>query len=329
MNHPTFRYVHTAVNGAGNRQGVYDLTKLGDPTGKPDTYCTYFRYNEEMVNHFKQTGSVGGYTGQAWSDWLPIDIDSENLDEAKHSLSHLISNLEGYEIDLNTCRFYFSGAKGFHVMIPSEYFQAKPSADIHKRFRKVAVELSKGLNIDTHIYDKARIFRLPNTINSKTGLYKVELYPFEVMNMTIDEIKKKAEQPSERLEIDDDFYPSTELTVLYHEDLNKPKKNTNSEKTKNKPCMQTLMQGIGEGERDNGGLRVASHLFQQGLSDTMVWAALDTWNESNDPPLYTEELERLFRQGKEYKQGFGCFDQMLKERCDPNCIFYKEEWGRF
>ena len=328
MMHPDFKYVHTAVNGAKNRKGVHDIRKLGNPTGLTDTYCTYFRYDEGMVEHYQQTGSVGGFTGKMWSDWLPIDIDSENLEEAQHNLSVLKQNLEDYEIDLNTCRFYFSGAKGFHVMIPSELFQAQPSADINKRFRKVALELSKGLNIDTSIYDKTRIFRLPNTINSKTGLYKIELYPFET-NLSISEIKEKAQQPSDKLEVDDDFYPNQELTVLYHEDLNKPKKNTNSEKTKNKPCMQTLMQGIGEGERDNGGLRVASHLFQQGLSDTMVWAALDTWNESNDPPLYTEELERLFRQGKEYKQGFGCFDQMLKERCDPNCIFYKEEWGRF
>ena len=329
MNHPEYRYVHTAVNGAGNRRGVYDITKLGDPAGKVDTYCTYFRYDKEMVEHYQNTRSVGSFTGSMWSDWLPIDIDSDNLEEAKHNLSGLMQNLEAYDIDLNTCRFYFSGAKGFHVMIPTDYFQAHPSKDINKRFRKVAIELAKGLNIDTHIYDKARIFRLPNTINSKTGLYKVELYPFEVMNMTIEEIKKKAVQPVEKLDIDDDFYPSQELTVLYHEDLNKPKKNTQTGKTKYKPCMQSLMTGVGHGERDNAGIRVASHLYQQGLSRTMAWSALEAWNESNDPALETYELERLWEQGMNYKGGFGCNDPMLKERCSPDCIFYKEEWGRF
>lgn len=329
MNHPEYHFVHTAVNGAGNRQGVYDIRKLGDPTGRVDTYCTYFRYPYEMKNHYEQTKSVGGYTGNAWSDWLPIDIDSEDLNQAKHNLGMLIQNLQDYEIDLNTCRFYFSGAKGFHVMIPTELFQAQPSADIGKRFRKIALVLSEGLNIDTSIYDKARIFRLPNTINSKTGLYKVELYPFEATNLSIDQIKEKAEQPQEKLEVDDDFYPNQELTVLYHEDLNKPKKNQDTGRTKNKPCMQSLMKGVGEGGRDNGGLRVASHLYQQGLSTKMVWSALDAWNESNDPPLDTEELERLWQQGQEYKSGFGCNDPMLKERCSPECVFYKPEWRRF
>ena len=66
MKHPTFRYVNVAVEGVHNRKGIYDISKLGNPTGKTDTYCTYFRYNDEMVEHFKRTNSVGGYQGNGW-----------------------------------------------------------------------------------------------------------------------------------------------------------------------------------------------------------------------------------------------------------------------
>lgn len=325
--HPEFSFADVAAKGVQNRK-VVDVTKLGSPAGLTDTYMTYFRYNSEMIEHVNNTGSVRNFQGQAWSDWLPIDIDSSDLEEAQNLLTTLCSNLEDYDIDLNTCRFYFSGAKGFHVMIPSEYFQPKPCNDIHKRFRKIALTLAKGINIDTAIYDKTRLFRLPNTINSKTGLYKIELYPFDCQSLSIEEIKARATEPVGELEIDDDFYPSQELTILFHEELyKKPENKEKKTVVKSKICMETIMKGIGEGERDNSGLRVAAHLRQSGLTPKMIYAALDEWNQSNNPPLNTDELNRLYDQGLQNYE-FGCHDPILKAHCSKDCIFYKEEWGR-
>jgi hypothetical protein len=325
MKYSNYHYVNVAVEGVHNRKGIYDIRKLGDPRGKRETYCTYFRYDEQMEKHFKEKESVSGYQGPAYADWLPIDIDSQNLQEAQDNLTILVRNLQDYEIDMNACRFYFSGAKGFHVMIPSGIFGAKPSADIHKRFRKVALSLSKGINIDTSIYDKTRIFRLANTINAKTNLYKIELYPFEAMSLSIEDIRERAKEPGERLDIEAEYDPSEELTTLYLADLTKSNKTTG---TKAKICMETLMKGVTEGERDNVGIRVATHLRQSGLSPKMMWVALDEWNDTNDPPLTTDELERVYEQGLQSYE-FGCHDPILKANCNPNCIFYKQEWGRF
>ncbi|GGJ48848.1 primase C-terminal domain-containing protein [Virgibacillus salexigens] len=327
MIYPEFKYVNVAVEGVHNRKGIYDISKLGNPTGKKETYCTYFRYDDEMHEHFQQKGTVSGFQGKAWADWLPIDIDSDDLQEAQDLLTTLCRNLQDYEIDINCCRFYFSGAKGFHVMIPSAIFQAKPQQDIHKRFRKVALELSKGINIDTSIYDKTRIFRLANTINSKTNLHKIELYPFEATALTIEDILERAKEPSEKLEIETEYDISEELSEVYQEDLQKQKENSKT-KVRSKICMSNLMQGVGEGERDNVGVRVASHLKQSGLTPKMMWVALDEWNESNDPPLTTDELERIYEQGLQDYQ-FGCHDPILKQNCSPDCIFYKKEWARF
>src|SRR5690625_344450 len=328
MNYPDFKYVNVAVNGVYNRKGIYDISRLGNPSGRSETYCTYFRYNDEMADHFGQKGTVSGYQGKAWSDWLPIDIDSDNLEEAQMYLMHLITNLDDYGIDTNSCRFYFSGAKGFHVMIPSAYFQAEPSIDVHKRFRKIAVELANGINIDTAIYDKTRIFRLPNTINAKSGLHKIELYSFEAMSLDIKDILDRAKEPSEKLDIENDIDASEELTQLYHEDLNKPKSNDKKTSVRTKICMSSLMQGVGSGERDNVGVRVASHLRQSGLTPKMLFVALDEWNSTNDPPLTDDELSRIYDQGlQDYE--FGCHDPILKANCNPNCLFYQKSWRRF
>lgn len=324
MEHPTFRFVDTAFGGVNNRNSIKDIHQVKQFTGMTDSYMTYFRYDNEMIFHFREKSSVKGFQGKAYADWLPIDIDSEDLQQAQDNLEILISNMVRFGIDLSVCRFYFSGSKGFHVMIPSKLFGAEPSNDINKRFRSVALALSNGIKIDSSIYDKTRIFRLPNTINSKSGLYKIELYHFEALQLCIDEIREIAKRPRERLEISKNFSLNEKLLDVYTT-TSSPKKTDNSSVggVKAYLCMMKLNQGVGHGQRDNVGVRVAAHLKRSGLSKPMMWGALNAWNDLNNPPLEQHELERIFEQGlSDYE--FGCNDHILKANCDKNCIFYKE-----
>src|SRR5699024_2220240 len=206
------------------------------------------------------------YHGSAYADWLPIDIDSDDLQQAQYYLQHLVQNMDDEGIDISCCRFYFSGSKGFHVMIPSGFFEAEPSEDILKRFRKVAVKLADGINIDTAIYDKTRLFLLANTINNKSGLYKIELYPFEAMSLDIEEIKNKAKRPSERLEIDTEYDVSESLKEVYREPL-KRQITTSGEarKVTTKICMRKMMTGNGEGENEKEEKREGVKVKEKGI----------------------------------------------------------------
>lgn len=325
MEHPTFRFVDTALQGVNSRNKLMDIHNVKQYIGLVDCYMTYFRYNNDMVFHFREKKTVGGYQGQAYSDWLPIDIDNESLQEAQDNLNKLVQNLQSFDVDASICRFYFSGSKGFHIMIPSRLFGACPSNDINKRFRAVALSLSKGIKIDTSIYDKTRIFRLPNTINSRSNLFKIELFPFEAMNLPIKEILEKAKAPVKRLPIKTNVEVNENLKNIYDNALAQSTKrdNGNVEGVKAYLCMKKLNQGVGNGERDNVGIRVASHLKRSGLSKPMIWNALVAWNELNSPPLEKHELDRIYEQGLTQYE-FGCNDHILKANCDKRCVFYKE-----
>lgn len=326
MDYSAFRFVETALNGVNNRNKLADIHTIKNYQGTTDSFMTYFRYNNEMIFHFRKNNSVKGYQGQAYADWLPIDIDSENLQEAQDSLNKFVQNLERYGVDLSICRFYFSGSKGFHVMIPSRLFGACPSLDINKRFRAIALILAEGIKIDTSIYDKTRIFRLPNTINSRSNLFKIELYLFQALHSPIEEILHMAEQPGARLKIKTDFEKNSKLKELYNAPLGQRKITDNSsvDGVKAYLCMKTLNQGVSSGQRDNVGVRVASHLKRSGLSKPMIWAGLQAWNDLNNPPLEAHELERIYEQGLSQYE-FGCNDYILKANCDKRCVFYKEE----
>src|SRR5699024_11011722 len=144
-----------------------------------------------------------------------------------------------------------------------------------------------------------------------------------------EEIKNKAKQPSERLEIDTEYNVSESLKEVYHEPLNRQITTSGeARKVSTKICMSKMMTGISEGERDQAGIRVSAYLNRSGRAGKSLLGALDEWHETNNPALDDNVILRMFRQSNEVYE-LGCFDELLKERCDPKGLFFKESWNRF
>jgi hypothetical protein len=332
MKFPEYCYVDVAWNGVQNRNKVMHVRTIGKGyIGHRECYMTFYRYNQEMLDHFQDRQTVKGFDGSVYAAWLPIDIDSQDLHEAQEMLDVLVNqNFESFDIDPNVCRYYFSGAKGFHVMIPSALFDCRPAPDNDKRFRAVATALSRGIKIDTAIYNKTRLFRLPNTINAKTGLYKHELLHYEAANMSVSEILERAKQPIEPYDIEEEFDVNEELKAIYETPLEQSKvfQSNKPNGNRGKLCMARLLEGVSAGERDNVGIRIVAHLRQSGLTQKQIWSVLTEWNDTNKPALETYELERLLNQGTQ-EYSFGCHDHILKQYCSKECPLYRTDWGRF
>ena len=71
-------------------------------------------------------------------------------------------------------RIYFSG-RGFHIAIDQASFMWEPHKELHN-YVKEALN-AKGIFkfADSSVTDKTRLIRVNNTINTKSGLYKVEM----------------------------------------------------------------------------------------------------------------------------------------------------------
>lgn len=330
MRHEQYSFVEVAVGGAMNRGKVGDIRHMADLTGHLDCYKTVYRYPAEFVQHFHGQGrSVRGYNGEAFADWLPLDIDSDNLDTSLDYLRRIIDRLEIIGAEVNACKFFFSGAKGFHVLIPSAIFGASPSRDIHKRFRAVA-EYIGGSMIDTKVYDKTRLFRIPNTVNSKTGLYKVEFYPHELLTMTMKEIIDTARSPRFDVDVETDFDGNEELAEIYAKTV-EPKRNKPTLTGKGLPnrftCMAKMMrQGSPEGSRNVSALRLMAHLKQSGLSENMIFVSMHEWNDKSSAPMDYDEIVTIFTNGMSAEYDFGCRDEIKKMYCSNECVWYKPEY---
>ncbi len=132
----------------------------------------------------------------------PLYFDLDHEEDPSVSQADAVKLIDFFtkELDLKETDIwvYFSGSKGFHVLINSEALGIEPRNDLHKIYKHIAGYLIHRLEInslDLVVYTSSRMLRLSNSIHQKTRLYKVEISLEELRTLKLDEIKEIAEQP--------------------------------------------------------------------------------------------------------------------------------------
>lgn len=110
-----------------------------------------------------------------------IDIDREALWEAQRDAKAVYDYLDAFAP--GQVRVYYSGSKGFHIIVPFQTIGAKPSSTLVEReYKQLAVLVARktGVMPDYKIYSPSRMLRVRDSWHPKTGRYKVELNPEEI-----------------------------------------------------------------------------------------------------------------------------------------------------
>jgi hypothetical protein len=81
-------------------------------------------------------------------------------------------------------------------------------------------------------------------------------------------------------------------------------------------CIQELLQGVRNGERNEIAIRLACYLanFRKHPNDK-VWKDLLEWNGKNKAPLDEEELKRILESALKNNYVYGCSDSLLQRHC--------------
>lgn len=158
-----------------------------EQTKKPDLdfYESIFFYNEDQKNLAKDNkGSLSGIK-EVVTDKLVFDFDNkQNVDEARKDAENLLNELLGFGFNRNSIRIFFSGNKGFHIEI-----HLKDQLITQEQFKNIVFGLAgKYENFDTSVNDPQRVYRLPLTINQKTGCYKIPLSSEQFETLLTEEI---------------------------------------------------------------------------------------------------------------------------------------------
>lgn len=304
------RKIYTTINKKSEVRKKFNNT---------DVYATVFQYNNEDQNLSDLFGPL----------YLDLDMDFHTDTEykkLKDDLSRIITYLNlQYGIPTNYIKFYFTGKKGFHLIIPTTVFNIKPDKDLNVYYKTIAKELSENTIqpvIDLKIYDKKRLFRLPNSINGKTGLYKVPITYDDIMSFSYEDIIEYASSPKQvtvdtAKPVDKAINKVEEIKAALQAVEDRKKRNrtipTNVDLSKVKfpSCILEIFKvGCAEGNRNNTTVILASAFFQQGADYDTVLTMINKWNDTkNDPALSEMEVQATVNSAYQQVQDgrrYGC-----------------------
>lgn len=233
---------------------------------------------------------------------IVFDFDSVILQEAEADVKNFLSLLSSiHGIDLNTVGIWFSGWKGFHVVIPvgafvrgTSYISSVPPSALKLFAHELAGSFS---TFDRSIYDERRIIRVPLGENINSGLVKHRVSYEDLLS------GKRFGIPTseENIDIDDAVY-SEALGELFLKALALCSAPPTKRNAGLHEPIQNLFMPAKKGTRNANAAKLAG-LIAKHIDDLAVLQfIMDMWNRLNDEPLPDKELSglvgRIFRNHK-------------------------------
>ena len=308
-----FKYVdfwYTDVNGKTNdwtRVEVGDVPKHQQEANNFNCFMTVQRY----ANPKRTKGEP--YTAPLFFD-LDYKPDPQVAkDEAVRIVDFFTKELDVKESDIWV---YFSGSKGFHILITGQAIGIEPRNDLHKVFNHISNYLKYRLgdkvtepgpdgdiekieplkSIDPAVYTSARMLRLPNSVHHSTRLYKIELTIDELRVLTLEQIKEIAQAPRKDVGLSNEERKKAlklrKATFAFF--MDKLKEYEQAEKTansryanesyhfdKNNPpvCVLDIMKGgwKKDGDRNQATVQLACYYKDAGYSREETTQILTDW----------------------------------------------------
>jgi hypothetical protein len=297
-------------------QGQEDI--LRKEFNNTDTYATILSYDSTNQEEAMKYGP------------FYIDLDHPDFNIVKKDANSIIAYMNCiFGIPKEMLRLYYSGNKGIHIIVPEEVFDIKPSKDLHCIFRLMAEELETRTTeytvntktrrtLDIAIYDCRRLFRLVNSINSKSMLYKIPITLNELEELDEQDIRElakvqriinvsKAKVVPKAKKCFENYALRWKARKDSYSYLLKPS-NGSLKNIQTPPCIQYILENfMPQGCRNEVAVVLSSFYNQYGLSSEETLEAISEWNLKRcDPPLEPKEIKSVV--SSVYKKGykFGC-----------------------
>jgi hypothetical protein len=371
----SFRWVDFAARGQpGFRNHVVpvdEVPALVERFGADECYASIFRFSADVLRYLAEhrvdgRPSIAGYDGRLQAPFLPLDVDAHEpaatLDDAlrltRRAYQVLIRRWNAPPAAVHP---YFSGAKGFHVLLDTRVFgRVAPAADLHRVFTRLRLAVLRALPdaarllFDLAIGDAVRLLRLPNTRHAGSGLYKVALEPDELLGLETPDILMLARTPrplgrvaAAGLEPVDEVVAVPACVeefrrarrALRHERLPHPYRlGPPPERAEEALCAARLALWHGDlrpGMRNNAAIRLASAFRLAGFTRDGTLGLLHDWAARQSQPLPDAELAGVVASAfaRPYPYTYGCHDEVIRGVCPyvgrlADCADYREQHPR-
>lgn len=136
------------------------------------------------------------------------DIDSKSVEEGVAQFNKLLKKLQNRGVDLNQCRLYATGGRGFHVEVPMECFtkRATPIELLPQTYKEMAFALFVDC-LDMRVYSakRGRMWRVDGYNRADPGqppIYKVRVLPEEMVGMDEARFRELCSRPTRSIQED-------------------------------------------------------------------------------------------------------------------------------
>lgn len=279
------------------------------------------KFQHEEANSFNCFATVQRYAnegkveGEDFTAPLYFDLDyAEDPTVAQQEACKVVEFfMKELDIQEQDIQVYFSGSKGFHIIIDEKALGVTPRTDLQRVYKHIAgyiryrlgdevteenengkpVTVTQPLkSIDLVVYTVKRMLRLPYSRHQKTGLYKIELTLEELRLLSLDEIKSRAKVGNRPIKSEEKTVRRRPKAGVFYTDKLKEYEdaaataNQRYDKeefifTKDKPpvCVQDILEHgwKKDGDRNNATVQLACYFKAAGYTKEEVTKLLEDW----------------------------------------------------
>ena len=298
-----------------NNRGTFVPPSQLVPSPDKELYRSYFGVSPDIVEHIL-TGrkTAMGFVGKFYLPNIVLDLDKGG-NSPEYTFEQAKDFYRRLESEFVKPLVFFSGS-GYHFVIP-DIFGFEPSSELPSIVKNTLDSLFP--EIDTKPINPRGLIRMNFSLNKKTGLYKtyienlmdVELdYIYEISReqniVKLPKLAKKSKMFSNYI-----VYKQTTKEAIPQIEFNNMF-----------PCMQAVYkEGEVIGTRHNRILRLASWQRRNGTPIEATIAMMRSYAPSLSEYEITKTVKDVYKKGYSYS----CNDNLLKQYCKSNCIFYSKK----
>ncbi len=298
--------------GKGFSRGLYipylTLPLYVEEHNRTSVFCSAYRYNSPEVERADLFGDF----------YMDFD-DEEDFEHVREDVIVALSYFKiCYHIEKECITIYFSGNKGIHLIVPARILGIEPCPMLNGIFKYIASSMNGFTNhktLDTKIYDKRRMFRIPNTKHEKSGLFKVQITLDELYRLSHEQIKElaKCPRPIHTWSGPDVHRYAQQQYLRAIKEYQESSKDTQKDRryaaklTSTPPCIQAILDNGAEEGCRNITIACLTDFYKncgKSLSETIE--LISDWNSRNIKPTGTAEMTKTIRSMFTSDKQFGC-----------------------
>lgn len=286
-------YVELTKGVNADRGKIIEYSTVTTEARGHECYISHYPFDKSIIDYVTIHKSIKDHKGKHFCPYILIDIDNEeDLNESKSRAIDIITRLQSeYDLSPEDLSIYFSGNKGFHIVINLNSFGSPEPHEEMGSLIKIAVkELCGPIKHDPVIYENHRLMRVENSLHAKSNLYKIQLSYSELFSLSIDEIKELAKRPRTFTR----KKPISEIRL--NEKINRIVKSVflKSDEPEKKVIDEGFFLPGPRGERNNKLYKQAYYLFvNTDLHEKSIKEIISCVNNAAPDPLPLSEINTL------------------------------------